>query len=197
MNSQNVQHCQTKTDEKNDLVFRTLSDSSNRTENIVAGLMEKAIVAPNPITGIGSPWCSRPATPEEKQTFRDMCRKMALKFLWLLWNSERIRGKGNGWVPTLSCVDLTTTGAALTADETAMSVEEVRELWAFDPGTVRRKSSHKTVRHFKKCRQCGKKFLAKRANQEFDAKKCGLRWNRAHAGAGMMLETAQVPPQAA
>ena len=85
------------TDAKHDFVFRTLSDPNNRTEDIVAGLMEKAIIAPNPLTGIGSPWCSHVAA-EEKQTFRDMCRKMAVKFLWILWNSERIRGKGNGWV---------------------------------------------------------------------------------------------------
>ena len=185
------------TDEKHDFVFQTLSDASNRTEDVVAGLMEKAIVAPNPLTGIGSPWCSRPATPEEKQTFRDKCRKMAVKFLWLLQNSERIRGKGNGWVPTQSCVDLTTTGAALTADEQLMSVEEVRELWVFDRCSIRRKTNRRTVRHFKSCKQCGKKFLAKRSNQEFDSRRCGLRWNRVHASSRMMLETAQGLPQPA
>jgi hypothetical protein len=158
-------------DERNDYIFKLLSDTANQTEPVIIKLLEQSYIA------------TRPS--------QDTLRKMAAKFLWLMHNSERIRGKGNGWVPTQSCVDLTTTGAALTPDEEEMSVDEVRELWAFDSGTVRRKSSRKAVRHFKNCRQCGKRFLAKRANQEFDTKKCGLRWNRAHAGAGMMLETAQ------
>jgi hypothetical protein len=164
-------------DERNDYVFNLLSDAANHTEPVIMRLLEQSYIA------------TRPS--------QNTLQKMAMKFLWILWNSERIRGKGKGWVPTQSCVDLTTTGAQLTIDEDAMSVDEVRELWAFDSGAVRRKSSRKTLRHFKNCRQCGKRFLAKRASQEFDGKKCGLRWNRAHASSRMMLETAQAAPQAA
>lgn len=172
-----------------------LSDKSNRTEDVLTGLMKRAIVAPNALTETGSPWCggrSRHATPEERQPFSDMCRKMAIKFLWVLWNSERIRGKGNGWAPTQSCVDLTTTGASLTREEEHMSVEEVRQLWSTEDTLIRAKTSRRTVRHFKNCKQCDRRFLAKRTNQEFCAKKCGLRWNRKNSvpvKPPMMLET--------
>jgi len=182
-----TQQQQFTTDEKNDFVFRTLSDVNNQNEAVIAGVMEQAIVAPNPITGTGSPWSNRPATPEEKQSFSDMCLKMAIKFLWIL---KRSRSR---WIPTQSCVDLTTTGAALTRDEQAMSVDEIRELWTTDQVKIR-KTRH-TRRHFKKCKQCDKRFLAKRANQEFCTKKCGLRWNRANAISPVMLETAQAPSE--
>jgi hypothetical protein len=57
------------------------------------------------------------------------------------------------------------------------------------------KSKRKSVpRHFKVCKQCGSRFLAKRANQEFHARKCFLRWNRANKTAEKprkLLQTAQ------
>jgi hypothetical protein len=186
---QAIQQPQITMGEKNDFVFRTLSDVNNQNEAVIAGLMEQAIVAPNPLTGTGSPWCSRPATPEEKQAFHDMCLKMAIKFLWILKHSK------SRWIPTQSCIDLTTTGATLTRDEREMSVDEVRELWSADQVKIRK--ARRTRRHFKNCKQCGKRFLAKRANQEFCVKKCGLRWNRANATVPLMLEIAQTPLQTA
>lgn len=169
---------QLSTEEKNDFVFRTLSEKSNRTEDVVASLIEKAIVAPNPITEMGSPWCSgrsRHATSDEINAFRDMCRKMACKFLWILNRSR------SQWVPTQSCVDLTTTGAALTNDEVAMSVDEVREMWATEPVKVRK--PRRVRRHFQKCKYepCGKRFLAARQGQEFCAGyRCSRRYARLH-----------------
>ena len=173
MNSTNIQHDQTKEEQQtqNDFVYRTLSDHANRTEDIVTALMEKAIIAPNPLTEMGS-------TPQEKACFRDMCRKMACKFLWILWNSERVaKKKGRKpWIPTKSCVDLTTTGAALTRDEAVMSVEEVRYKWATEPeSTSKTKKTCKASRHFVICLGCGKRFLAKRKNNTTCGAKCQRR----------------------
>jgi hypothetical protein len=175
-------------EEKNDFVYRLLSDRCNQTEDVVSGLMEKAIVAPNPIADIGSPWCSRPATLEEKQAFRDMCRKMAIKFLWILKRSK------SGWIPRQSCVDLTTTGAALTRDEQFMSVAEVREKWLIESprrAVQREHAPRCPPRRFKNCKysSCEKRFLARRSNQEFCNSRCARRY--AKAKGRMVVETVQ------
>jgi hypothetical protein len=184
--------------ERNDFVHRTLSDQSNWTEDVVAGLMEQAIVAPNPITGTGSPWCSRPATAEERQAFHDMCRKMACKFIWLLNRSLRLNKPGENWIPTQSCVDLTTTGAALTREEEVLPIETMREMWAAD--TAKPRKTRNVARHFKRCKQCGVRFLATRANQEFHSPKCSLRYRRANPDSGlsgMIVESARTALEAA
>ena len=52
---------------------------------------------------------------------------------------------------------------------------------AVTDGAISRPGKRKSrPRHFKPCKQCGIRFLAKRSNQEFHAKKCAARWNRAH-----------------
>ncbi len=179
--------------QKNDFVYKTLADVINRTEDTVSDLMERAIIAPNPITGIGSPWCSRPATEEEKRAFRDNCRKMAIKFLWILWNSERVAPKHGrkAWIPTQSCVDLSTMGAALigkpkhknkqgemvpATGEYAMTVDEVRIMWAIDED-AKVKSKRKS-RKFKSCLGCGRRFLAKRGNNLTCSARCRQRYGR-------------------
>jgi len=121
-------------------------------------------------------------TPEQRISYR----KMACKFLWIMKRSK------SRWVPTRSCIDLTTLGAALTPEEERMPLDEMRELWSTEQ--VRTQKERRVARHFKNCKQCGKRFLAKRTNQEFHAKKCGLRWNRdkqAENPAAVMLESAQ------
>ena len=40
------------------------------------------------------------------------------------------------------------------------------------------KSRRSRTRHFKNCKQCGTRFLAKRADQEFCKVRCRVRWNR-------------------
>ncbi len=139
--------------EKNDFVFRLLSQKSNWTEDIVTGLMDKAHVHP-------------------KQSL-DVCRKMACKFLWILKRSRTL------WVPTQSCVDLTTTGAGLTNDEREMSVDDVRQMWAIEPVKIRK--SRQVRRHFKNCgyEPCGKRYLAVRANQITCSRRCTVRLSRA------------------
>jgi hypothetical protein len=48
-------------------------------------------------------------------------------------------------------------------------------------GAISRPGKRKSrPRHFKPCKQCGTRFLARRSNQEFHTKKCAARWNRAH-----------------
>jgi hypothetical protein len=173
MNSTNIQHDQTKQEQQtqNDFVYRLLSDHANRTEDIVAELMEKAIIAPNPLTEMGS-------TPQEKASFRDMSRKMACKFLWILWNSERVAANHGRkpWVPTKSCVDLTTTGASLTRDEQAMSADEVRQMWMTDRDLViRGRKTKRTPRRFVNCLGCDKRFLAKRKNNTTCSPRCQRR----------------------
>jgi hypothetical protein len=37
------------------------------------------------------------------------------------------------------------------------------------------------TRHFRPCKQCGARFLAKRSDQEFHSPKCRVRWNRSHS----------------
>lgn len=134
-----------------DFVHRTLSNRSNWTEEIVAGLMDRAHVAPKPSL--------------------DTCRKMAIKFLWILKRSK------SGWIPTRSCVDLTTTGAALTREEERMTLDEVREMWDVEPvQTTKRK------RHFKTCPGCGHRFLARRANQTACSTRCRNRAYRLALG---------------
>jgi hypothetical protein len=152
--------------EKNDFVFRTLSDRANWTEDIVAGLMEKAHVAPNPST--------------------DTCRKMAIKFLWMLNNSVKKNPEGKNWIPTRSCVDLTTTGASLTKEEESMSLDEVRELWSMEEASA--KKTRRTKRHFVNCLGCGKRFLAKRANNTTCSPRCRQR-------AARRVSLSQIPAQ--
>src|SRR5260370_35011802 len=43
------------------------------------------------------------------------------------------------------------------------------------------KKARRAVRHYKPCKQCGTRFLARRAGMDFHAPKCRVRWNRAHA----------------
>lgn len=134
-----------------DFVYNTLSDKKNWTEDIVAGLVARAFVAPKPSL--------------------DTCRKMAIKFLWILKRSK------TGWLPKLSCVDLTTTGAALTRKEEQMTLDEVREKWDVEPvRTTKRK------RHFKSCPGCGHRFLAKRGNQTACSVRCRNRAYRLKRG---------------
>lgn len=168
------------TEDKNDFVFRTLSDPANRTEEIVAGLIAKAHVYPHRYEN--GQIVPHVVTPEQRLNYR----KMACKFLWIMKRSK------SRWVPTQSCIDLTTLGAALTPEEAQLSLDEVRELWTAEQ--VRTQKARRVARHFKNCKQCGQRFLAKRANQEFHAKKCGLRWNRANGLTrpdSVMLEPAQ------
>src|ERR1700691_5441881 len=172
--------------EKNDFVFQSLSDVKNHTEEIISGLMKKAIIAPNPFASVGSPWCSRPAALEEKQAFGDKCCKMAIKFLWILKRSK------TRWMPPQSCVDLTTTGAALTRDEEAMSVDEVREMWAADQVKIRK--ARRVRRHFVNCLGCDKRFLAKRANNLTCSPRCRQRATRR---ASLSQIPAQTPLQTA
>jgi len=153
--------------EKNDFVFQSLSDVKNHAEEIISGLMKKAIIAPNPFAGVGSPWCSRPAALEEKQAFGDKCCKMAIKFLWILKRSK-------------------------TRDEEAMSVDEVREMWAADQVKIR-KARH-VRRHFVKCLGCDKRFLAKRANNLTCSPRCRQRATRR---ASLSQIPAQTPLQTA
>lgn len=40
--------------------------------------------------------------------------------------------------------------------------------------------ARRRTRHFKNCKQCQSRFLAKRADQEFCKAKCRVRWNRNH-----------------
>jgi predicted Zn-ribbon and HTH transcriptional regulator len=151
--------------EKDDFVFRTLSDKSNWTEDIVTRLMEAAHIAP-------------------KQT-AESCRKMAVKFIYLLRRSK------SKWIPTRSCIDLTTLGAALNADEEKLPLDDVRTMWNTD--AARTKQKRTVPRHFKACKYCGARFLAKRVDQEFHTPKCKLRWNRAHSAVQQPNRTAERP----
>jgi hypothetical protein len=45
---------------------------------------------------------------------------------------------------------------------------------------IKVKEGRRKARHFKPCKQCGARFLAKRSDQEFDSAKCRVRWNRSH-----------------
>lgn len=163
-----IKQQQLTTGEKNDFVFHILSDRANWTEDVVTGLMEKAHIAPKPAM--------------------EVCRKMAIKFLWLLNNSVKRNPEGKNWIPTHSCVDLTTTGASLTKDEEAMSVDEVRELWAVEEASA--KKTRRTKRHFVNCLGCGKRFLAKRANNTTCSSRCRQR-------AARRASLSQIPAEAA
>ena len=142
-----------------------MSDKSNWTEDIVTRLMEAAHIAP-------------------KQT-AESCRKMAVKFIYL-----RRRSKSK-WIPTRSCIDLTTLGAALNADEEKLPLDDVRTMWNTD--AARTKQKRTVPRHFKACKYCGARFLAKRVDQEFHTPKCKLRWNRAHSAVQQPNRTAERP----
>lgn len=78
--------------------------------------------------------------------------------------------------------------------ETAMSAEDIQI-----GEQVRVQGKRHTPRKFKKCKQCGQRFLAKRANQEFHTEKCKLRWsrqnrrNRGTESDGVIREIANTP----
>ena len=161
-----------------DFVFTLLSDESNWTEDILTGLMEQAIVAGR----------KDPAT----------CRKMAIKFRWILYNSKRIRAKRGErpWIPTQSCVDLTTTGAALTVDEALMTVDEVRQLWV-PPASGKVRKKRQVVRHFVNCLGCGRRFKQKRSDNTTCSPKCRARAMRRAKADGLSQISAQTPLQPA
>lgn len=151
-------------DEKNDYVFKLLSDESNWTENILTDLMRKSLIPPVVI-------------PEkDEQGHRStLFAKMAVKFLWMLHNSKRIRAKSGQepWIPTQSCVDLTTLGAALTREEERLSLDDMRTKWSVQDINIR--TGKRTPRHFINCLGCDKRFLAKRANNLTCSPRCRLK----------------------
>jgi hypothetical protein len=55
----------------------------------------------------------------------------------------------------------------------------------------------RVARHYKKCKQCGQRFLPKRANQDFHSTKCRKRWNRYGEISQVGRESANPLPEAA
>jgi hypothetical protein len=62
----------------------------------------------------------------------------------------------------------------LSADEAAGTIEAI-----LMPEAKQRRA-RRTTRHFRPCKQCGARFLAKRSDQEFHTPKCRVRWNRSN-----------------
>jgi hypothetical protein len=152
--------------DKDDDVFETLSNPAKRTEDIAAGLIEKAQVFPHRYEPgkDGEPGQIVPhvVTEEEKIRFR----KMACKLLWFIWTSEQKRKKKGGgcWIPTRSCVDLHTLGASLTPDEELMTPEEIRAKYTLteeaEQGRGRPKLKPYEVRQSRKKRREGQRKWA-------------------------------------
>lgn len=62
----------------------------------------------------------------------------------------------------------------LTAEEHARPIESMTV------GQHQLRKARRRTRHFKPCKQCKTRFLAKRADQDFCKPKCRVRWNRVH-----------------
>lgn len=141
------------------LVYRVLRAQEYRTESILVRFLEAAfavMLSPEQVRLHG----------ERKLHTPDIIRKRARKLL------ARIARYGESAVPKDS-LELVS-WSDLTADERAMPLEAI-----LIRSTGARKA-RRTTRHFKHCKQCDSRFLAKRSDQEFHTPKCRLRWNRAH-----------------
>jgi hypothetical protein len=103
-------------------------------------------------------------TPRQPQ---DMIRKRARKLLATMarW--------GESAIPTTT-LDLVS-WSELSEGEKDQSLEAF-----LLPDAKRQRKSRRTTRHFKPCKQCGVRFLAKRSDQEFHSPKCRVRWSRSH-----------------
>jgi hypothetical protein len=55
----------------------------------------------------------------------------------------------------------------------------------------------RVARHYKNCKQCGSRFLPRRANHDFHSTKCRVRWNRYGVSPEMLRESANALPEAA
>ena len=99
-------------------------------------------------------------TPAQPQ---DMIRERARKFLMLVARYGESAIPKNVW----ELVSWT----ELSADEDAGPIE------AIVLPDAKRKRARRT-RHFKTCKHCGVRFLAKRSDQEFHSPQCRVRWNR-------------------
>jgi hypothetical protein len=142
------------------LVYRVLRSQENRTERVLVEFLEATFAPMLTEEQIRIHGRSKLLTPESFQ-------KRARKLL------ARIARYGESAVPKDS-LELVS-WSELTADERAMPLEAISTRSA-----VTRRKPRRTTRHFKNCKQCDIRFLAKRADQDFHSAKCGLRWRRSH-----------------
>lgn len=103
-----------------------------------------------------------PAQPQE------ILRKRARKLLALMAR------RGDSAIPGNE-LDLVAWSVLSDAD-LARPLDEATEV----TGAKQERNARRKTRHYKPCKQCGIRFLAKRTDQDFHAPKCGLRWRRNH-----------------
>lgn len=150
------------TPETDNLVYHVLRVPEYRTEGVLIRFLEAAFA---PMT---TPEQMRIHGPSKLKLYApDIIRKRARKVL------ARIARYGEAAVPK-NTLDLVT-WSELSPDELARPLESA----LMDSARAGRKA-RRTTRHFKNCKQCDVRFLAKRADQDFHSAKCGLRWRRTH-----------------
>jgi hypothetical protein len=106
-------------------------------------------------------------------------QRHAHKALWYIQRFERVRERNQeddtfpGPHSEAELFDISN----LTRAEEWMTLEDFRQLYPIreQPKTRRLK------RAFKKCKQCGARFLARRRDQDFDTRRCALRYWRKNA----------------
>jgi hypothetical protein len=113
---------------------------------------------------------------------RDVITKRAIKLKHRLDRGDRLKFD-------FSVVFL----SELSQDEALLSAEQLQELFAGQPKN-RRQRDRAVTRHYKNCLQCGRRFLARRASQQFETSTCRVKHSRKVA---VLRETVQALPEAA
>jgi hypothetical protein len=150
----------TRATETDSLVYHVLRVPEYRIESVLVRFLEAAfavMLSPEQVRIHG----------ERKLHTPDIIRKRARKLL------ARMAQYGESAVPK-NVLDLIA-WSELSVNEQAQPVEAISTRDAKAGRKARR-----TTRHFKNCKQCDIRFLAKRADQDFHSAKCGLRWRRSH-----------------
>jgi hypothetical protein len=111
--------------------------------------------------------------------------KRARKLVWYVNHFEEVRRKKNEPDPypgphsEQELFDISN----LTREEEIMSLAQIQNLYPIKSPAKSKmpvQKDRRVKRSFKSCKQCGARFLAKRSDQEFHARKCLRRYLRLH-----------------
>jgi hypothetical protein len=158
---------------------RILRSPSHRTLPIASGIIEDVLLkyqSVDPNTGAHT-------DSGQVQELKASVLKRAWKLLWYVSHFEEVRRKKNEPDPypgphsEQELFDISN----LAREEETMSLAEIQGDYPIKAATViqiRTRKTRRAKRSYKNCKECGTRFLARRSDQEFHARKCLRRYLR-------------------
>ena len=160
---------------------RILRSPSYRTLPIASRIVEEVLVKYQSV----DPNAGAHTHPGQVQEIEASVVKRARKLLWYVNHFEEVRRKKNEPDPypgphsEQELFDISN----LTREEKTMSLAQIQNLYPVESPAKSQmpiQKDRRVKRSFKSCKQCGARFLAKRSDQEFHARKCLRRYLRLH-----------------